>query len=128
MIIRLFLFFSLLISAIACSGPKKSKNSNELSPEIKSELSEIATLMDSGEFAISEKRILSTFDKFGDSLSNLERYYLSSFEAEIMYYSALFDQGMNSALNARSLGELLHDSLLIGSSENFLGLCPKAFQ
>jgi two-component system, NarL family, sensor histidine kinase UhpB len=122
MILRLLPFSILLFCIIACSSPQISKNENTLSHELKSELNAIAILMDSGEFATSERRILLAFERHGDSLSNIEKYYLSAFEAEVMYYSALFDQGMNSALKSRSLGDLLNDSVLIGSSENFLGL------
>ncbi len=56
------------------------------------------------------------------SYTDLDLYYLLSYEAEIMYYNALFDQGLNSAYRSLELAEAMHNDTLIGSIENILGL------
>jgi len=111
-----------VLCLFACSKPHLEPDSSAVSPGIVKELAKISTLMDSGEFVLSEKAILGCFELYGDSLNDLDKYYLYAFEAEIMYYSALFDQGINSALKARAIAVSRKDSILIGNTENFLGL------
>lgn len=116
------LILVIVLFIVACSKPQLKSDASSLSPNIYNELKKIAALMDSGEFVNSEKAILGCFEHFGDSLNDIDKYYLYAFEAEIMYYSALFDQGINSALKARAIAVSRNDSILIGNTENFLGL------
>jgi len=55
-------------------------------------------------------------------LSLLDLYYVHSLEAEIMYYNALFDQGLNIALRAHEVAVELHNDTLLGAADNLLGL------
>ena len=52
----------------------------------------------------------------------IDQYYLHSIEAEIMYYNALFDIGLNSVQQSAILAEELKNDTLIGNTENLLGL------
>jgi signal transduction histidine kinase/Tfp pilus assembly protein PilF len=54
--------------------------------------------------------------------TDLDLYYLLSYEAENMYYNALFDQGLNSAYRSLELAEAMRNDTLIGNIENILGL------
>src|SRR5690606_17516523 len=55
-------------------------------------------------------------------ISKTELYYLHSYESEIMYYNALFEQGLNIALWSLDIANQLGDEMLVGNSENFIGL------
>jgi signal transduction histidine kinase len=52
----------------------------------------------------------------------IDQYYLHSIEAEIMYYNALFDIGLNSVQQSAILATELKNDTLIGNTENLLGL------
>jgi signal transduction histidine kinase len=56
------------------------------------------------------------------SLTRLQQYYLHCFQAEVMYYHALFGIGKQSTLEALHIAEELHNDTLIGNCYNFLGL------
>lgn len=56
------------------------------------------------------------------SLTPLQDYFLLCFEAEVMYYNALFGIGTRSTLEALGIAESLKNDTLIGNCYNFLGL------
>ncbi len=62
------------------------------------------------------------FDEHGGRLSLIDLYYIHSLEAEIMYYNALFEQGLNTAIRAREVALQLDNDTLIGSADNLVGL------
>jgi signal transduction histidine kinase len=54
--------------------------------------------------------------------STIDLYYLLTYEAENMYYNALFDQGLNSAYRSLELARTMGNDTLTGNSENIVGL------
>lgn len=78
---------------------------------------------DSAQVAISEAFQQSEFPLHAHDL-----YYLHCYEAEIMYYNALFEQGINSSMRGLEIARQLNDSLLEGSAENLTGLFLMSLQ
>lgn len=68
------------------------------------------------------ERIISEAYKSKKQMTPLEEYYLLCFEAEVMYYNALFGIGTESTLDALRIAESLNNDTLIGNCYNFLGL------
>ncbi|MFN9882358.1 MAG: hypothetical protein ACK53R_03175, partial [Bacteroidota bacterium] len=68
------------------------------------------------------ERIISEVYKSKKQMTPLEEYYLLCFEAEVMYYNALFGIGTESTLDALRIAESLNNDTLIGNCYNFLGL------
>lgn len=115
--------FVLIISFFSsCKQETKPLTPNIIRAEVLADLQVAADSMEVSANDVAEQFILKHLNKSVDSISSMEKYYLYAFEAEIFYYSALFDQGINSILKARKQAELLHEKNLIGSCENILGL------
>lgn len=94
----------------------------EISPEVRIVLEKVGNLMDLNQYEAALQLIYKTQLQPNSRFSSYDLYFLHSFEAEIMYYNALFKQGLNIALWSLELAEDAQDSLLIGNSENFIGL------
>ena len=115
--------FVLIISFFSsCKQETKPLSPNIIRAEVLADLQVAADSMEVSANDVAEQIILKHLNKSTDSISSIEKYYLYAFEAEIFYYSALFDQGINSIMKARKQAELLHENKLIGSCENILGL------
>jgi two-component system sensor histidine kinase UhpB len=56
------------------------------------------------------------------SYTETDLYYLLSYEAENMYYNALFDQGLSIALRSLEIAQSLKNDTLTGNAENLVGL------
>lgn len=117
------LFFFLLF-AVACvkNQPSAEIKADSLTEPIMQILNTAAIMMDSSEWNNASSLIRNTLTENENSLTLTEKYYLYSFEAEIFYYSALTEPGINSALKAREMARKSNNQILEGSSENFLGL------
>jgi signal transduction histidine kinase len=76
-----------------------------------------ASRYDSAQHIVSE-----IFKQINYPLSDLELYYLHSYEAEIMYYNAIFEQGLNTSLRALEIAQVLNDPAYTGNAENLMGL------
>jgi len=85
-------------------------------------LKNAAVLMDSAKLNEASALIRNTITTQEQSLNLTDKYYLYSFEAEILYYSALSEPGINSSLKAREIARKIKNKTFEGSSENFLGL------
>lgn len=72
---------------------------------------------DSAQYLISYE--LSQSDR---PLNKYDLYYLHCYETEILYYHALFDQGLSSAFRGLQIATELKNDTLIGSAENLVGL------
>lgn len=72
---------------------------------------------DSAQFVISKMFAQTEF-----SIGTTDLYYLHCYEAEIMYYNALFEQGLNSSLRGLEIAQQLKNDTLSGNSENLIGL------
>lgn len=89
---------------------------------MKQVLTDTYKLMESSRYDTALHVLSNGFYTKPDSIKKLDQYYLHSYEAEIMYYSALFDIGLNSSLVTLKLAEELNNDTLIGSSANLIGL------
>jgi signal transduction histidine kinase len=76
-----------------------------------------ASRYDSAQHVISEM-----FRQTDYPLSDLEVYYLHSYEAEIMYYNAIFEQGLNTSLRSLEIASGIGDATITGNAENLVGL------
>jgi len=107
------------ISAFSCLGQPLPA---DVSPSIAPALEHTVELMNRSQYDSAQAVLGATFIQTEHVLSQTDLFYLHSLEAEIMYYSALFEQGLSSALRARALLDHSTDSILIGSAENLVGL------
>ncbi len=82
----------------------------------------IVKLMDNNAYDSAEAVITRELLNQNNKLNEREEYFLYCYEAEIMYYNALFDIGLASANKALNLAESLKNDTLIGSAQNLLGL------
>jgi len=110
------------ISCEQTQGP--ANNEENIFPylTVKNALDEAAYLMDEARMTEAQNILLNTLQNDSLELSNADKYYLNSFLAEIMYYSALFDQGINYSRRAKDIAIELKNEPMQGSSDNFLGL------
>jgi signal transduction histidine kinase len=116
------LFIVLISFLSSCKQETETLSPNIIRADVMADLKRAGDSMDVSANDVAEEIILKHLNKSTDSLSSLEKYYLYAFEAEIFYYSALFDQGINSIIKARNQAEQIHEKKLIGSCENILGL------
>lgn len=93
-----------------------------LRPEITLMLDSATYYMNSSRYDAAQAVLSKLFTSGEYSLSNTELYFVHCYESEIMYYNALFDLGLNSALRAREIAIQLQNDTLIGSVENLCGL------
>ena len=85
-------------------------------------LLEASAHMEASRYDSAQYLISNTLSQTEIALNESDLYYLHAFQSEIMYYNALFEQGLNSALRALSIATSLNNDTLIGSAENLLGL------
>lgn len=93
-----------------------------LSSSVESSLKRAADYMDRSSYDSAEYEISKAFSQTGAPVSETELYYLLAFEAENMYYNALFEQGLNSTMRALDIARRLRNDTLIGNAENLYGL------
>ncbi|MEX1188606.1 MAG: ATP-binding protein [Bacteroidia bacterium] len=122
---KFYLLLILLVSTLLSScGNKLAEQENQIhSTDNDSSsflLNKAATLMDSSALQEAQFLLLSMSEK--SKLTDREKYYVNAFLAEIMYYSALSDQGISYSIKAKSLAKKLNNKAFEGSAENFLGL------
>jgi signal transduction histidine kinase len=78
--------------------------------------------MDDGDFESSQQILLSTLDKPSVQLNQYDQYYLHTYLAEVMYYTALNEQGLQNAGKALKISKSMKNDTLIGNASNLLGL------
>jgi len=78
--------------------------------------------MDASRYDKALATLSQGFYRDSNQISLVDQYYLHAFEAEIMYYTALFDIGLSSAIQSESIALELNNDTLIGSSKNLVGL------
>jgi two-component system, NarL family, sensor histidine kinase UhpB len=79
-------------------------------------------LMNISDYDSAQQILSKVFLQTEFELSNTDLFYLHSLETEIMYYSALFELGLTTAIHAHALVENSNDNIQLGSAENLLGL------
>ena len=112
----------LALSLFHFSNGIAQQRPGNISPEVARVISLSSDFMsrsahDSAAFVLNE-----AFAQTDVTYSDVDLYYLLSYEAEIMYYNALFDQGLSSALRGLEIAKAMKNDTLIGNSGNLVGL------
>jgi signal transduction histidine kinase len=115
----LLFFFNLITAGLMCQVQQVPSGVSE---EVGKALSDATNYMNQSKYDSAQYVITATLMQNDQAITKLELYYLRCYEAEIMYYNALFEQGLNMALWSLELAKELKDDLLTGSSHNFVGL------
>lgn len=93
-----------------------------VTPEMSRILGSTFEQMDNSRYDSALSILSEGFYLHNEIVVPLDQYYLHAIEAEIMYYNALFDIGLNSVQQSAMLAEELKNDTLIGNTENLLGL------
>lgn len=103
------------------SGFAQSED-RKISKEIDDILKRATAFMNQSQYDSAQYLITAIQAQPEFSITKVEHYYLRCYEAEIMYYNALFEQGLNISLWSLDLAKELNSELLQGNSHNFIGL------
>lgn len=109
----------------ACSGCNTSvKHLDEKSLTQKGDslLSSATQYMNAGSFEQAQSILITALNASQSNYSKYDHYYFHSFLAEIMYYTALNEQGLQNAREAIRIAQELKNDTLLGNAENLLGL------
>jgi signal transduction histidine kinase len=109
-----------LITSVCLRG--YSQTPPGLSPDVASVLAIATEFMNRSSYDSAQFVISRAFAQTENAVSELDLYYLHCYESEIMYYNALFEQGLNSSYRALEIATKLKNDTLLGNSENFIGL------
>ena len=123
-VLRLILFLTLL----TCSAAAQTSLPPGLSPYMQGVIREATEFMNISRYDSAQVVISEAFQQSEFALHAQDLYYLHCYEAEIMYYNALFEQGLNSAMRGLEIARQLRDPLLEGSAENLTGLFLMSLQ
>jgi signal transduction histidine kinase len=93
-----------------------------VSPSIKDVLAAATDYMNHSSYDSAQFVISAAFSQSETAVTETDLYYLHCYEAEVMYYNALFEQGLNSSLRSLELARKLANDTLVGNSENLIGL------
>jgi signal transduction histidine kinase len=113
---------SLLLLLVCLAGNAQISNHFGIRPEKLPVINEVVRLMNASAYDSAEVLVISELLDQQNKLTPYEEYFLNSYEAEIMYYNALFDIGLASAEKCLAIGRKLDNDTLIGSAQNLLGL------
>lgn len=111
-----------VISSLLSAQSTVTIRPNGVSDHVLSILQHAGEYMDNSRYDSAQYLISNALSQTEVALKEHELYYLHSLESEIMYYNALFEQGLNSAVRTLSIASALKNDTLIGSAENLMGL------
>lgn len=117
-----FLLFTILL--IACKGEESQLNQQDV------KLSEagffltqkVANLLDSGKQEEAQEVLFAALDSADIKYNQIDRYYIHSLLAEVMYYAAMNEQGLLSAEASLQHAIELNNDTFIGNSFNLIGI------
>lgn len=116
---HLFVSLSLILVSNLAQGQEVPR---EVSPDFESDFSRAVALMNQSRYDSAQVVLNGMLAQTYLPISLHDLYYVHSLEAEIMYYNALFEQGLNLALRAREVSLKLNNDTLIGAADNLVGL------
>ncbi len=122
-----FLYHTLLLSVLFirtlfCFSQTEIIVPKNASPQVQEIIEEAYGHMDASRYDKALATLSKGFYQDSTQIDLSDQYYLHSFESEIMYYTALFDIGLTSALQSESIAIQLKNDTLLGSSKNLVGL------
>lgn len=85
-------------------------------------LAKVTVLMDAGDFENAQQILLKTLDESKSQSNQYDQYFLHTYLAEVMYYTALNEQGLQNAVKALKISQAINNDTLIGNAHNLLGL------
>lgn len=94
----------------------------EISAPIQASLDRALALMNVSNYDSAQYIISGIMTQSELTITPTEMYIMRCFEAEILYYNALFEQGLNTMLWGLDLAKELNNPRYIGNSHNFIGL------
>lgn len=90
--------------------------------QIDSILAKVSVLMDDGDFENAQQILLKSLDESRIQTNQYDQYFLHTYLAEVMYYTALNEQGLQNAVKALKISQAINNDTLIGNAHNLLGL------
>jgi signal transduction histidine kinase len=106
----------------ACNPSIDKEHTNTTTAKGDSLLKETGKLMDNGFFENAQNLLMTAVKTTTPTYSKLDIYYFHSYLAEIMYYTALNDQGIQNAQESTRIANELKDKALLGNAQNLMGL------
>jgi signal transduction histidine kinase len=85
-------------------------------------LAKVTVLMDAGDFENAQQILLKSLDESKSQSNQYDQYFLHTYLAEVMYYTALNEQGLQNAVKALKISQSINNDTLIGNAHNLLGL------
>jgi signal transduction histidine kinase len=122
MLRRVLITFFLIRLAISSGVCQNIPTPSEVSQEVAGVIQEASRFMERNAYDSAAYVLNQAFSEPEVSYSDSDLYYLLCFEAENMYYNALFEQGLSSALRGLEIAQRLKKDDLIGNAENIVGL------
>lgn len=107
---------------LSCNKPTEKAPTTLLTAQGDSILGQAAAYMDKGKFEAAQTTLLTALNKQDFAFSKRDKYYFHSHLAEIMYYTALNEQGLQNAREAIQLANTDKNDTLLGNAYNLLGL------
>lgn len=107
---------------LSCNKPTEKAPSTLLTAQGDSILWQATAYMDKGKFEAAQTTLLTALNKQDSAFSKRDKYYFHSHLAEIMYYTALNEQGLQNAREAIQLANTDKNDTLLGNAYNLLGL------
>lgn len=90
--------------------------------QIEQDISQVSALMAADDYESAYEKVNHAL-RFADTTTySLGKYYLYAFQAEILYYHAIYNSALGAAYKAKVLSNELANDTLIGSIDNLIGL------
>jgi signal transduction histidine kinase len=115
-------YFILIILVFRITHVFSQDLPRNISPEVSRVIEEATSYMGESAYDSAGMILNRAFSQTDVSFSQTDLYYLLVYEAENMYYNALFDEGLNSAYRSLELAKSLQNDTLIANAENIVGL------
>ena len=115
-------YFILIILVFRITHVFSQDLPRNISPEVSRVIGEATYYMGESAYDSAGMILNRAFSQTDVSFSQTDLYYLLVYEAENMYYNALFDEGLNSAYRSLELAMSLQNDTLIANAENIVGL------
>jgi signal transduction histidine kinase len=116
------ILLSLLFLSLFCFSLSGQQFPDKTSTEVSTLLGHATEFMNRSDYDSAAFLLNRALSDPEVSYSNIDLYYLLCYEAENMYYNALFDQGLSSALRGLEIAQVLKNDTLVGNAENIVGL------
>ncbi|MES2653492.1 MAG: histidine kinase [Bacteroidota bacterium] len=115
------IYFLILASLCLTSSPIKAQDKAE-QRFIRDAFDRADNYMETDHYDSAQVWLNKIYQKVSYRKPSLFTYFLTSRQAEVYYYNNLHQLGMQEALKAENIANVLNDSILIADAYNFIGL------